>query len=54
MLKAISMFAMGLVLGGLFMNAKFTETTKGVTTQAEVIYGTRVDSQGTLQVLTSR
>ena len=52
MIKAISFFVVGLVLGGLFMNAKFEQRAE-ISNTAEVIYGTRIGVGGQLVVLTS-
>lgn len=43
----------GLVVGGLFMNDKFT-TPKASEDKTEIVYGTRVDSTGSLMLVTKR
>ncbi|ABY63003.1 hypothetical protein ST201phi2-1p173 [Pseudomonas phage 201phi2-1] len=43
----------GIVLGGLFFNAKFIEAAPK-DTSVEVVYGTRVGPDGNLQLVTRR
>lgn len=52
-MKAISMLLAGLVLGGMFMNDKFS-APKAEESKTEIVYGHRIGPNGQPMLITSK